>query len=37
VAWGSSGRGELDADLNDDGTVDGSDLATILGSWGGSP
>ena len=37
VAWGSSGRGELDADLNDDGTVDGSDLATILGSWGGCP
>jgi hypothetical protein len=31
-AWGTTNAA---ADLNDDGTVGGADLALLLGSWGG--
>jgi hypothetical protein len=33
-AWGGSGNGEFDADVNDDGIVDAQDLTFVLGSWG---
>ena len=36
VAWGSNGQGEFDTDLNDDGIVNGSDLAALLVLWGSS-
>ena len=33
-AWGTSGSGAMDTDLDDDGLVGGRDLAIILGGWG---
>jgi 26S proteasome regulatory subunit T4 len=34
--WGDGGKG-IPADLNGDGVVDASDLAALLGNWGGCP
>jgi hypothetical protein len=36
-AWGTSGQGEFDTDINRDGTTDAADLTFILSGWGPCP
>ena len=36
-SWGSNGSGEFDADVTNDGVVNGLDLAVILDGWGACP
>ena len=37
AAWGTSGQGEFDTDVDNSGVVDGADLALLLSAWGPCP
>jgi hypothetical protein len=37
AAWGTSGQGEFDTDVDNSGVVDGGDLALLLSAWGPCP
>ena len=37
IHWGGNGSGEFDADVTNDGVVNGLDLAVILDGWGACP
>ncbi len=36
-AWGTNGEGKFDTDVNNDGIVNGADIAILLSGWGVCP